>query len=56
MQENNLYIEETTAHLLPQRQNDSFIIEDMIATGIEGNILADIKYLGSISESHANQI
>ena len=49
MQENNLSTEETIVHLLPQRQNDSFITGDMMATGIEGKLLAELnicrKYL-----------
>ena len=43
MLENNLSIGETTTHLLPQIQNDSFITEDLMAMGIEGNLLEEIK-------------
>ena len=39
MRDNNLSLEERTANLQPQKQNDSFIMEDFIADFIEGDLL-----------------
>ena len=39
MRDKNLTLEEGTTHLLPQRQNDSFITEDFIISGFEGDIV-----------------
>ena len=43
MCKNNPSIGETTAHLIPQIQNDLFIMEILMATGIKGNILEELK-------------
>ena len=43
MCKNNPSIGETTAHLLPQLQNDLFIMEKLMATGIKWNILEELK-------------
>ena len=40
MRDNNLWLEEGTANINPQEQNNSFIMEDFISAGIEGGIMA----------------
>ena len=43
LRDNNLSLEERTANLQPQRQNDSLFMEDFIADGIEGEPLSKIN-------------
>ena len=43
MRYNNLFLEEGTAHLHPQRQNNSFIVEYFIAAGIGGYLLSKLN-------------
>ena len=40
-------MEETTAHLLPQRHNDSIIMKDIMATGIERKLLEELNICGN---------
>ena len=43
MREKNLSLEEGTANLQPQRQNNSFIMEDFIEADIDGYIMAELN-------------
>ena len=41
--QNNLSIGKTTAQLLTQLYNELFIMEELMATGIKGNILKELN-------------
>ena len=43
MRDKNLSLEEVTVNLQPQQQNESFIIKDFMAAGIEGYLLAELN-------------
>ena len=43
MREDNLYLEYETPSLQSQEQKDSFIMEDLINAGLEGQDLAELN-------------
>ena len=43
MRDNNISLEEGTANLQPQLQNDSFVMEDFIMAGIEVELLSELN-------------